>query len=177
LGHTMTASIMQMEVLELEIKHASKSASKNAKNIKETLRSGLNQVREVVEAFNSFDALDIETLIKDFSNTAGFDVVYEIDLIRKYESLMQTLYRATQESLTNSKRHGRATKAIIKIIENEEGVNFHFKDNGVVDPNWEVGFGLRSMRERFLDLNGYIEFSDEYGFVIDGFIPWEEADD
>lgn len=177
LGHTMTASIMQMEVLELEIRSGSKSAVENAKSIKETLRLGLDQVRGVVEAFNSFDALDIEGLIKDFSNTSGFDVEFKIDIKTNDESLMQTLYRATQESLTNSIRHGKSTKATIEIIENKEGINFYYRDNGQVDPNWEVGFGLRSMRERFLDLNGYIEFSAKDGFIIDGFISWEELDD
>lgn len=177
LGHSMTATIMQMEVLELDIVKDPNRAVESSKNIKNTLRDGLSQVRSVVGAFSSFDARDIEELIKDFALNVDISIDYKLEIESSDEAIIQTLYRAVQESLTNSKRHGNASKVSINIIESSDGISYYYKDNGSVDKDWQIGFGLRSMRERFLDLNGYIEFEDRDGFFIDGFISWEGLDD
>ncbi len=60
------------------------------------------------------------------------------------------MYRITQEALTNARKHGRATSATVRIVEDAESVLVSVRDDGQgFDPGATTdGFGIAGMRER-----------------------------
>jgi two-component system sensor histidine kinase UhpB len=74
-----------------------------------------------------------------------------------------TVYRATQEALTNALRHGRATKIVVDLKEeyskSSSGkacvIHLNVSDDGIgFSPETRIGFGLSAMRERVLSAGG-----------------------
>ncbi|BEP28261.1 sensor histidine kinase [Helicovermis profundi] len=171
LGHNMMATIMQLEMLSLKIDAKDTEAINLTVNIKKEVRESLNQVRNAVNTLKYFDINGIEKLIGDFISKSNVKIDKKIELYTRNDLIISCIYRIIQESLTNSIRHGNASQISINIIEENKGVNILIEDNGKVLENWEIGFGLKSMRERVLELSGYIEFESENGFKISGFIP------
>jgi two-component system, NarL family, sensor histidine kinase UhpB len=88
------------------------------------------------------------------------------NLMRSYgDSVDLTIYRCTQESLTNVIRHAQAKHVAIELAEavNEANANTNgasqlaltVRDDGRgVDPSVPLGFGLRGMQERVQALGG-----------------------
>lgn len=177
LGHLMTGIIMELEVLEITVPSDGDKSLELVKKIKSDARKGLRQVRTVVEALSEFTLDDIIAMISEFSQNTGLKVDFQYDDISTDEVVFKVIYRAIQESLTNSIRHGKATWAEVKLSSSDEGITLIVSDNGTVNEDWDVGFGLKSMRERFLDLDGYVEFQADNGFIVEGFIPWRLSDD
>ena len=86
------------------------------------------------------------------------------------------IYRITQEVLSNSLRHGKAT--LIKVIMNFTDDEFviSFNDNGIgTDEIKEIGVGLKSIRERTEEINGIVDMksSKGKGFFIKVIVPKE----
>ena len=68
------------------------------------------------------------------------------------------LYRATQEALTNIRKHAHATKVLVRLRVETRRVELLVRDNGVGSgaEGSEPGFGLQGMRERLALLGGEV---------------------
>lgn len=85
-----------------------------------------------------------------------------------------TIYRLVQEALTNAVRHGRASRAIVEVIESDELIVLTVMDDGTgFDPDRAGGgFGLLGMRERASLADGHFRInSDEDGTTITATLP------
>ncbi len=74
--------------------------------------------------------------------------------------LEQTLFRVTQEALSNVARHSRASAATLQLDIQAELVRLEIADNGVgFDPQQAAGkgFGLESMSARMAELGGWLK--------------------
>jgi len=74
------------------------------------------------------------------------------------------LYRITQEILSNSLKHGKAT--MVKVIMNFTDDEFviSFSDNGIGTDNIvESGVGLKSIRERAEEIDGIVYMKSRKG--------------
>lgn len=68
-----------------------------------------------------------------------------------------TIFRCVQEGLTNAIRHGNASRAVIKIGEDEasKGLRVLIQDNGSgIADGATLGIGITAMRERIRSLDG-----------------------
>ncbi|GAP12658.1 signal transduction histidine kinase [Longilinea arvoryzae] len=75
-------------------------------------------------------------------------------------ALEQTLFRVTQEALSNVARHSRASAATLQLDIQAELVRLEIADNGVgFDPKQVAGkgFGLESMSARMAELGGWLK--------------------
>jgi two-component system sensor histidine kinase UhpB len=80
------------------------------------------------------------------------------------DSIDLTLYRCTQESLTNIVRHARAGKVTVKAEHAEAELALTVVDDGCgIDPAAPAGFGIRGMRERVEGLGGRYVVDSERG--------------
>jgi two-component system, NarL family, sensor kinase len=104
-------------------------------------------------------------LLDDYAERTGMEMDVDIQPPEKDlpEEIATTLYRIVQEALTNIEKHACASKLILSLEEDAEGLFLCVKDNGVglkasaaYDHN---GIGLRNMRERVEFLGG--EFNVE----------------
>jgi signal transduction histidine kinase len=78
---------------------------------------------------------------------------------RLARELEDTIYRVTQEALTNVARHARAESAVIRMLETENTIELTIEDDGVGFDSQATpaGFGLKGIRERVELADGRIE--------------------
>lgn len=135
----------------------------------------------------------IKDLINDFDRRhTDVRIISEIGpFARAYaEKIELTVYRATQEALTNAVRHAQADNILIELREEtsrrgtreqEPGILICLRvsDDGVgFKPGAAAGFGLSAMRERVLSAGGTlaVEARDPRGTSISIRIPAQPSD-
>ena len=81
------------------------------------------------------------------------------------EKVDSLIYQFIQEGLTNSFRHGEATKIKILFWREDHILNIHLTDNGIGAKSIKEGIGMMGMRERLGALGGTMDSQN----VVDGF--------
>lgn len=127
----------------------------------------------------------IQDLVYDFERRhpnvrIGFSVA---PFLRAYgERVDLTVYRSTQEALTNAIRHGGATHIVVELCE-ENGddpiIALRISDDGIgLKPDTQAGFGLSAMKERVLAAGGslVIEGHEPHGTTLSVKIPLSPSD-
>ena len=79
-----------------------------------------------------------------------------------------TLYRITQEALTNVAKHARATQAHVSLMRAADAVVCSIRDNGVgfdvaAAPDEQRGLGLSEIKERVMGLGGMMSVARDDG--------------
>lgn len=185
LGQTLSILITLLQLSLLSCKKAPEETEENLKNALEITGQGLNEVRRSIsglvpqklEENNLFDAL--EKLINEFQ-CLGVDVELSVNKFDKNISAnyKEAIYRICQEALTNSVKHGRATKVTIIIKFTDSVIKLFIFDNGIgcKGKSEGKGFGLQGMKQRVEKLNGEIKFGsgDRKGFNIHVELPTEQ---
>jgi signal transduction histidine kinase len=180
LGHYLTVINVQLEVVTKLIDSNPPRAKEAAVKAKELASEGLSEVRRSVSALRPSPLEDkplpeaIRGLI-DTSRDAGLMVTFEQNgVTRALPSGMEiVLYRATQESLTNIRKHAHASAANVRLTYTSDTVNLRVRDNGVGRQGDEDNVGLSALRERVAALNGTVlaENHLEGGFVLEVTLP------
>jgi signal transduction histidine kinase len=103
----------------------------------------------------------ISQLVDRIRNTQQFDLQFNYwgKEFSQNRELDLTIYRVTQELLSNVLKHAQASEAILQINQNEEEITLMVEDNGlgfVSDSEPSKGLGLRSIRERIQKINGQV---------------------
>jgi signal transduction histidine kinase/uncharacterized protein HemY len=116
----------------------------------------------------------IEQLVNRIRNTQQFDLKFNylgasFTLPRELEL---TLYRVTQELLSNILKHANATEAMVQINQSETEITLMVEDNGcgfaVKTSKKKGGLGLHSIRERIEQFNGQVTIDShpKYGTTV-----------
>lgn len=184
LAHTLTTSIVQLEACK---KLASLDPSRlpaELEKAQELSRSGLNDIKRTIKALRpqvmedkSFFASILSIINVTMENTKvhiNLNNVLPQDL--KLASPIEiAIFRVIQESITNSLRHGQATKIEITLEENNNRLQLYIVDNGTGCTTIKRGYGMQGIRERVESLKGSAEFSSSYGqgFKTKVAIPYE----
>jgi signal transduction histidine kinase len=182
LGHYLTVINVQLEVVTKLIDSNPARAREAAVKAKELASEGLSEVRRSVSALRPTPLEDkplpeaIRGLI-EASRDAGLMVVFEqTGTLRALSPEMETvLYRATQESLTNIRKHAHASAANVCLTYQADTVSLRVRDNGVGRKDDEDNVGLSALRERVAALNGTVLAQNhlEGGFVLEVTLPIE----
>jgi signal transduction histidine kinase len=153
----------------------------------ELSRSGFNDIKRSITALrpmkmeNKSFIASIDSLISEtaehtkvginFANSLGHDV-------KLAPQAEVALFRAVQESVTNSIRHGQADKIGITLEWCGNAIRLTVEDNGAGCASIKKGYGLKGMRERIESLDGRVRFSSESGkgFRTEITIPCEVAE-
>ena len=91
------------------------------------------------------------------------------------------LFRIAQESLRNIARHASASRAGIRLLRLNDGLQLTVRDNGLgFDPNHHrarASLGLASMRQRVALLGGKLNIESEPlgGTTISAWVPIRQA--
>ena len=91
------------------------------------------------------------------------------------------LFRITQEALSNTLRHAKATHLSITFFKLEHQVHLYIEDNGIGFDNQnrkQGSYGLLTMEERVRELDGTFTICSEHekGTRIEIVIPYIEDD-
>lgn len=175
-GHKMTALLVQLqlarEFMNIDIEK-SKDTIQNceglARNALEEIRTSVRTLHED-EGINTTLLATIQNVLKDFSHMTHIEVSLEIngDPSAAPTSIQPAITRIIQESLTNSKRHGNATKCHISIHCSKDFIQLSIHDNGKGVTKIKPSFGLINMRERVMEHGGSIQYEsiEGQGFLV-----------
>jgi signal transduction histidine kinase len=149
--------------------------------IQNQAREGLKKTRETLHMIRDIQAPgsgSIETIYEMkliFEEVTGIKVEIETGNI-KFDyghEVNGSLIRIIQEGFTNSVRHGKASKIIIRFWEFPGTLEMLLRDNGIGAPNIVKGIGIAGMEERLAVLGGKLEVSspEDGGFALKVTIP------
>lgn len=183
-GHALSTAMIQLSAMEAIAAKEDSSIRPMANNLRNFINESFQDVKKAVrelkpdEYDNYQGLLRIQEVCKNFEKMSGIEVK---SIISKGEWSLSSkqinhIYRITQEVLSNSLRHGKAT--LIKVIMNFTDDEFviSFNDNGIgTDEIKETGVGLKSIRERTEEINGIVDMksSKGKGFFIKVIVPKE----
>ncbi len=136
-------------------------ARRALEQIGETGRSSLNEIRRVIGMLDTAPGVDHEqsgTALDDLERLVdvyrgvGLPVTLVIDgELPPHTGLQTTLYRVTQEALTNALRHSTSPTMVSVSIAAGDGVSLAIRNDGVLNAatnDQHVGHGLIGMRQR-----------------------------
>ena len=168
LGHSLTALNLQLETGTKLLNSNPEKAKDFLIRAKELGSQALQDVRESVSKMRSNPLQEqsletsIDMLIQNFNHSKNIQPNYQINLFYSIPRDISTaIYRIIQESLTNISKYAEATEVNLEITTAATNLYLMIEDNGKgfdVTQN-TTGFGLQSMRDRTLALDGnfYIE--------------------
>ncbi|MCR3759982.1 sensor histidine kinase [Clostridium felsineum] len=175
-GHSLSTMVIQLGAIEKIIKKSPEKAEILTKNLRKFTQTSLDEVRGAVRAikpkeFEKYEGIiSIEELISNFKKMANIDV--RLAFTKEKWSLNSdqsfVIYRIVQEFLSNSARHGKASRVDIIMAFTEQNVVVTLKDNGQGCENIAEGIGMKSMRERVREIGGYFEYKSapKEGFTV-----------
>ncbi len=104
----------------------------------------------------------LEWLVRGFSNRSGIGISLQLapDLGRLKPEIEMTLFRVTQEALSNVHRHSGSSTAALRMFRENDQIVLEVADQGRGMPPRSVGsapeftVGISGMKERVEDLGG-----------------------
>lgn len=164
---------------------ASRSSDEPAAGIfreaRDSVRTLLGEVREVVADFRHQQPLDLKRAIaRLLEETAGVnvDVAISPGLEVIDPAVAHALFRCAQEALTNVVRHARASRVRLEIRQDASGTTLEVRDDGRGAPRLVEGNGLRGMRERLEALGGSLTLQQDPGpgLTVRAWLPPRERE-
>ncbi len=185
-GHKLTSSILQVNVLELVVEEENR---KILASLKGTLQEAMAEVRASVHDLHD-DSLDIERTLEQMLADFHFCPVYlKVELKKPLSTAYHHAVKSiVREALANTGKHSTATRMDIHLIEGKHYYQMLITDNGQEEKHPASAFekkgervfsdgkgiGLYTMEDRVLQLGGEITFSRNLGFRIFIRLPHEK---
>ena len=179
LGHALTGIAAGLDACLMTLEVAPDITKRQLNKIRDAAIKGITDVRRSVKKLrpDDLERLPFQEALKEmtrnYSESSGMEITF--DIFSWSEHLRQdqedVIYRVLQESITNAKRHGHATRVKITIGGNENYLLIVIADNGRGCDDVKAGFGLKHMRERLELLHGTIHYWSDEGFIVEAMIP------
>jgi signal transduction histidine kinase len=184
-----------LHLLRLKLKTAEEShkgiSEKDYETLFKSIETSINELKEIIYNLKPKNLEEIglgpslKILTKRISDETGINGTIDIygSEERLSKKLELTLYRLTQEALSNIVKHSRAKEFNIQMVNNRDIIKLLISDDGIgFDPtnikknSGSSGFGLLNMQERINTYKGKlkIDSSNGGGTVIITEIPKEE---
>ncbi|MGP4029911.1 HAMP domain-containing sensor histidine kinase [Actinomadura sp. 3N407] len=152
IGQTLTVALLEMK---RALDHAPHDLHEPLHNAQETVRTSLDEVRQVARRLRPgvLDDLGLlsalTALANDFSKAAAIPVHRRLDpaLPPLDDTIELVIYRIAQEALTNIARHAHADTAQLSLTRHADNLVLEIGDDGNGPPIRE-GAGIHGMRER-----------------------------
>jgi signal transduction histidine kinase len=175
LGHHLTALSLNLEVATHLSEGRVQEHVRQAQSLAKLL---LSDVREAVSQLRDDDAIDLsEALTTLIEGVPALDIHLDYpDHLRVTDpARAHVLLRCAQEIITNAVRHAGASSLWLAISRDQTGIAIRARDDGRGADQYDVGNGLRGMRERLAEFGGklQIETARGKGFSIDLWLPLE----
>jgi signal transduction histidine kinase len=169
LAQGYTSIIALAQAVEAEMRTDPAAAARHIALIDSTARANLSESRTMVSSLTPA-ALDDDSIAaairrqcENFAAETGVPVALsaEQDLPASAMASSVVLLRAAQESLSNIRRHARATAVTVRLSSAGNRVRLTLSDNGVgLCAQHQDGFGLRGMRARAAQVGGTLTISE-----------------
>lgn len=160
-GHSYTSIIMGLETLRPEL--SIEAGGQKLDSLLHLARKGLDEVRGYLHQLESPQETlpllhSLQQLGEEFQANAQVSVCFR-NFGEEYplpKQAKMAFFRCLQESLTNAVRHGQSTEIIVSLKFEQEHTRLEVQDNGIGAEKWQDGFGLNTMKERAMNLQGQV---------------------
>ncbi len=168
IAHTMSGMILQLEGVQMAWENDSQRARQSLDVSIGTARQGLNETRRALKALRASPLVEkgvveaVRHLATDIANRNKYTLNLRLPSqpLKLAPEIEQTLYRITQEALTNIERHAEATAITVEICAEANEVRLKVSDNGrgfsLEEAEKSDRLGLRGMYERAALVNGQL---------------------
>lgn len=174
-GHHLTALSLQLEVAINAQPDESRRHVQRARDISRML---LSDIRSTVSDMRFSSRIDLKNAIENLlqpDEEMPVTLKIDEDLTITSATIAETLFRCTQESLTNTRKHSSATEVHIHISQKDGQLILNYRDNGRISNTIRYGNGLTGMRERVDKVGGMMNIDASVnGFYLTVIIPQQE---
>ncbi len=170
IGHHFTSMTMALDALSIMIEKDPKLAQEKVKKLASLARTGLDEIRKSIHQIAPDDVqYPFARLIRDTAEdfemhtnaTVELDIKGSEYFIPPQVSL--SLLRCVQESLTNGIKHGNASMFSLELLYLPTSLTVTIENNGTQLNNTAPGFGMKTMNERMVELNGEYTIGNLHG--------------
>ncbi|CAM4138161.1 histidine kinase [Bacillus luti] len=160
LGHTLSLITLKSQLVEKLIVKNPERASIEAKEITQTSRTALKQLRELISDMRMITVEEELEQIKVILQAAN------IELEVKQESSASSLSPIEQnivgmclrEAVTNVVKHSKAARCTVSVSESQGELTVTVEDDGIgLAVQNHDGNGIRGMKERIALIDGFVE--------------------
>jgi two-component system sensor histidine kinase DesK len=174
LGHTLSLITLKSQLVEKLIAKDPERAKRAAREITQTSRAALKQVRELVTEMRSVTIAEEIGHVQAILKAAGivFEYQEETDTAAIAPLTQNIIGMCLREAVTNVVKHSEATVCIVRLYVTEGETVLRVKDNGIGIQQSAEGNGLHGIQERIALLEGVLRLtSDDSGTEVTISIP------
>ncbi|MEO3944626.1 sensor histidine kinase [Gorillibacterium sp. CAU 1737] len=177
LGHTLSLITLKSQLVQKLVQKDAERALQEAKDIEQTSRAALRQVRELISDMRAVKVAEELASAKGILEAAGmaFHAETEGDFSRLSVLDQNILSLCIKEAVTNIVKHSRATRCLIQVSAESAQATLLVEDDGIgFDPGeGGTGNGLTGMKERLALIDGtfHLEHRDGKGVKLRVSIP------
>jgi signal transduction histidine kinase len=186
-GYALTNVIVMMNAGRLLLKENPEALDELFEKVGNQAEQALATTRQILHKLRDVSGIEriglqaIAHLVKNFEGATDVHVTLSFGNLRMSygRNLDSLLFRLVQEGLTNSFRHGQATRVSIIMRQTSEEIALRINDNGVGLPEGEdmmEGIGIAGMRERLGEYGGTLSAGNGAGgFELSAVIPYRTS--
>lgn len=171
IGHSLSTIVINLRAIEKMSAIDPKKTSEMTNSLMEFSKEALQNLRTTLTELKPSDItskniqISIEQLITNFADLTSISVNFRVsqnvwDMSEENELL---IYRAVQEFLSNSAKHGNPKSINIFMNYGHEQLILSLKDDGIGTDKIVENVGLTGLRERVIESGGNIEYSSSSG--------------
>lgn len=183
IAYTFTNLIALLNSYLVQERIRGRSNSSEIEKARDLAVDGLSELRQALHALRpgeqgSYNGLgSILRIVRIFKQATGVEVKLNYGDVPQFigEPLENVIYRAVQEGLTNSFRHGKATEIFVSFYQRDGGIEVTIKDNGRgTTSSSSGGYGLIGINERVSELGGMVSIVSKpgNGFALRIWLPF-----
>lgn len=171
LGQKLSLIGLKSDLARKLIHKDPEQAKTELKDVQQTARTALNEVRKMVSSMRGIRVKDELHHIRQILTAAeiDFELKQESPLANASLFLENLLSMCLKEAVTNVVKHSKATACEITIDQTENEISISVRDNGVglnEDIDVGKGSGLLGIMERLEFVNGSLEIDSKDGTRI-----------
>lgn len=162
LGHTLSLITLKSQLVEKLIVKNPERASMEAKEITQTSRTALKQLRELISDMRMITVEEELEQIKAILQAASIELEIKQEASSSLLSPIEQniLGMCLREAVTNVVKHSKASRCTVSVLESQGELILTVEDNGIglEDQNHD-GNGIRGMKERIALIDGFVELN------------------
>ncbi|MEM5609010.1 sensor histidine kinase [Bacillus toyonensis] len=162
LGHTLSLITLKSQLVEKLIVKNPERASVEAKEITQTSRTALKQLRELISDMRMITVEEELEQIKAILQVANIELEIEQEASASSLSPIEQniLGMCLREAVTNVVKHSKATQCTVSVLESQGELILKVEDNGIgLEDQNNDGNGIRGMKERIALIDGFVELN------------------
>lgn len=178
LGHTLSLITLKSQLVEKLVDVNIEQARHEAREIQNTSRAALRQVRELVSDMRTATLTEELNEAKIILQSADIELTHEGN--PRFDGIPDTAHNilslCLREAVTNIVKHSRASRCHVSFEQSEGEWRLLVKDNGVGVPTDNHGYtreknGLKGMAERLALVGGMMRITAERGTLLTVQVP------